>query len=124
MSQVRKLLQGNKIPIAEDGYKFRLDSQDIYLTNEDLAEIDEKFAELPMERRQFLANTTNAIKQNYLSGSRSGNLIDVNALTGLSEKEIDRLRANKASYIESALPQKTYYAKQAINDALNIIYST
>lgn len=124
MSQVRKLLQGNLIPKAEQGYKFHLDSQDIYLTDQDLTEIDQQFAQLPMERRQFLANTTNAIKGGDLSGSRTGNLIDMRALTGLSEKELDYLRERKSSYIESALPKKTYYTKQAINDALNIIYAT
>ena len=124
MSQVRKLLKGQNIPKAENGYKFRLDSQDIYLTDEDLAEIDDRFAELPMEQRQFLSNTTNAIKTGNMSGSRSGNLIDTRALAGLNEKELDRLREQRGSFIESAIPQKTYYTKQAINAALNIIYST
>ena len=125
MSQVRKLLQGNLVPKAKQGYKFHLDSQDIYLTDEDLIEIDQQFAQLPMERRQFLANTTNAIKErNDLSGSRSGNLIDLNALTGLNEKELNSLRKQRSSYMESALPKRTYFAKQAINDALNIIYAT
>jgi hypothetical protein len=73
MSQVRKLLKGQNIPKAQNGYKFHLDSQDIYLTDDQLREIDNQIAALPMERRRFLGNATNAIKNGNQSGNRANN---------------------------------------------------
>ena len=56
MSQVRKLLNGNKVPIAQQGYKFKLDSQDYDVTDEQLKEIDSRIANLDPQHRRFLGN--------------------------------------------------------------------
>ena len=78
MSQVRKLLQGNKIPKAQDGYKFHLDSQDVYFTDDDLKEIDKRISALPMEYRRFLGKATTAIKSGNEYGNRAENTVTLN----------------------------------------------
>lgn len=123
MSQVRKLLKGQNIPKAETGYKFHLDSQDIYLTDDQLREIDDQIAALPMERRRFLGNATNAIKNGNQSGNRANNTWTLDMMTGLDERNTNRLKKQKPSLWESLAPTDSYYAKQAGADLLNIIYS-
>lgn len=123
MSQVRKLLKGQNIPKAETGYKFHLDSQDIYLTDDQLREIDNQIAALPMERRRFLGNATNAIKNGNQSGNRANNTWTLDMMTGLDERNTNRLKKQKPSLWESLAPTDSYYAKQAGADLLNIIYS-
>lgn len=123
MSQVRKLLKGQNIPKAEEGYKFHLDSQDIYLTDDQLREIDNQIAALPMERRRFLGNATNAIKNGNQSGNRANNTWTLDMMTGLDERNTNRLKKQKPSLWESLAPTDSYYAKQAGADLLNIIYS-
>ena len=54
MSQVRKLLKGNKVPIAQQGYKFKLDGQEYNVTDEQLSEINNKIANLDPKHRRFL----------------------------------------------------------------------
>lgn len=123
MSQVRKLLKGQNISKAETGYKFHLDSQDIYLTDDQLREIDNQIAALPMERRRFLGNATNAIKNGNQSGNRANNTWTLDMMTGLDERNTNRLKKQKPSLWESLAPTDSYYAKQAGADLLNIIYS-
>ena len=123
MSQVRKLLKEQNIPKAEDGYKFHLDSQDIYLTDDQLREIDDQIATLPMERRRFLGNATNAIKNGNQSGNRANNTWTLEMMTGLDERNTNRLKKQKPSLWESLTPTDSYYAKQAGADLLNIIHS-
>lgn len=108
MSQVRKLLKGQNIPKAETGYKFHLDSQDIYLTDKDLADVDEIMYSYPMQERQFLANATNAIKSGQEAGNRSNNTGTEGLFSGLNEKNIARLEKQRGSFIESAIPTDSY----------------
>ena len=57
MSQVRKLLQGNNIPKAEDGYKFVLDGIEYNITDDQLKEIDDKLSKIEdVQVRQELSN--------------------------------------------------------------------
>jgi hypothetical protein len=57
MSQVRKLLQGNKIPKAEQGYKFVLDGIERNVTDKQLEEINSKILEIKdLQVRQELSN--------------------------------------------------------------------
>ena len=56
MSQVRKLLKGQNIPKAQQGYKFQLDSQTYNVTDEQLKEIDDRISKLSPEHRRFLGN--------------------------------------------------------------------
>ena len=121
MSQVRKLLNGNKIIKAQQGYKFKLDSRDVYYTDEDLKEIDDKIAALPMEYRRFLGNATNAIKSGTQSGNRASNTVTLEQLSGLGDRDIERLRKQKGSYWETAMQFDSYHAKEAINAYLNIL---
>jgi hypothetical protein len=123
MSQVRKLLQGNKIPKAQDGYKFRLDSQDVYFTDEDLAEIDKRISALPMNYRRFLGNATTAIKSGNESGNRAENSVTLNQLANLGKGDVRRLERMRGSYLESIIKPDSYAAKEAINEYLNILYS-
>lgn len=123
MSQVRKLLQGNKIPKAQDGYKFQLDSQDVYFTDDDLAEIDRKISALPMDYRRFLGNATTAIKSGNESGSRAENSVTLNQLSNLRKGDVRRLEKMRGSYLESIIKPDSYAAKEAINEYLNILYS-
>ena len=111
MSQVRKLLQGNKIPKAQDGYKFQLDSQDVYFTDDDLAEIDRKISALPMDYRRFLGNATTAIKSGNESGSRAENSVTLNQLSNLRKGDVRRLEKMRGSYLESIIKPDSYAAK-------------
>ena len=123
MSQVRKLLQGNKIPKAQEGYKFHLDSQDVYFTDDDIAEIDKRISALPMDHRRFLGNATTAIKSGEQSGNRAENTVTVDQLSNLGKGDMRRLEKKKGSYLESWFQPDSYSAKQAINEYLNILYS-
>lgn len=123
MSQVRKLLQGNKIPKAQDGYKFKLDSQDVYFTDEDLAEIDKKISALPMDYRRFLGNATTAIKSGNESGNRAENTVTINQLSNLGKGDMRRLEKKSGTYLEAIFKPDSYSAKEAINEYLNILYS-
>lgn len=123
MSQVRKLLQGNKIPKAQEGYKFQLDSQDVYFTDDDLAEIDRKISALPMDYRRFLGNATTAIKSGNESGNRAENSVTLNQLSNLGKGDVRRLERMRGSYLESIIKPDSYAAKEAINEYLNILYS-
>jgi len=123
MSQVRKLLKGQNVPKAETGYKFRLDSQDIYLTDKDLADIDEIMYSYPMQERQFLANATNAIKSGQEAGNRSNNTGTKALFSGLSEKNMTRLEKQRGSFIESAIPTDSYWAKVGLNHLLQAVHT-
>ena len=123
MSQVRKLLNGNNIPKAQKGYKFRLDSQDVYFTDDDLKEIDNQIAALPMEYRRFLGNATTAIKEGNQSGNRADNTVTMKQLSGLDERNSNRLRKQKAGYWEAITNADSYVAKEAINQYLQILAS-
>ena len=126
MSQVRKLLKGQNIPKAETGYKFRLDSQDIYLTDKDLADIDEIMYSYPMQERQFLANATNAIKSGQEAGNRSNNTGTSGLFSGLNEKNNKRLEKLSGSFWESFVPTDSYWAKIGLNhflEAVNTVYN-
>lgn len=123
MSQVRKLLKGQNIPKAEEGYKFSLDSQDIYLTDKDLADIDEIMYRYPMQERQFLANATNAIKSGQEAGNRSNNTGTKALFSGLSDKNMTRLEKQSGSFIESAIPTDSYWAKIGLNHFLQAVHT-
>lgn len=123
MSQVRKLLNGNLIPKAEGGYKFKLDSQEYTVTDEQLKEIDDKIALLEPQHRRFLGNWTNAIKSGDSSGNRASNTVTMNMLSGVDGRDVDRLKKQKGSFWESFAPKDSYYAKEAINEALTITAS-
>lgn len=47
----------------------------------------------------------------------------MNMLSGVEGSNVDRLKKKKGSFWESFLPQDSYYAKEAINEALNITHS-
>ena len=123
MSQVRKLLQGNKIPKAQEGYKFHLDSQDIYFNDDDIAEIDKRISALPMDYRRFLGNATTAIKNGNQSGNRAENTVTVDQLSNLGKGDMRRLEKKKGTYLEAWFQPDSYSAKEAINEYLNILYS-
>lgn len=111
------------MPKAQNGYKFTLDSQDIYLTDKDLADIDEIMYSYPMQERQFLANATNAIKSGQEAGNRSNNTGTKALFSGLSEKNMTRLEKQHGSFIESAIPTDSYWAKIGLNHFLQAVHT-
>ena len=123
MSQVRKLLNGSKIVKAQQGYKFQLDSQDVYFTDDDLKEIDKRISTLPMDYRKFLGNATAAIKNGNQSGNRAENTVTMEQLGNLGKSDVRRLEKKKGSYFESWVRPDSYFAKEAINAYLNILSS-
>lgn len=123
MSQVRKLLNGSKIVKAQQGYKFQLDSQDIYFTDDDLKEIDKRISALPMDYRKYLGNATTAIKNGNQSGNRAENTVTMEQLGNLGKSDTRRLEKKKGSYFESWVKPDSYFAKEAINAYLNILSS-
>jgi hypothetical protein len=98
MSQVRKLLNGNKIIKAQEGYKFKLDSQDVYFSDDDLKEIDRQIAGLPMNYRRFLGGATTAIKNGNQFGSTADNTLTLDQLSNLGNGDIRRLEKKKGTY--------------------------
>lgn len=123
MSQVRKLLNGNKIIKAQEGYKFKLDSQDVYFSDDDLKEIDRQIAGLPMNYRRFLGGATTAIKNGNQFGSTADNTLTLDQLSNLGNGDIRRLEKKKGTYWEALVKPDSYEAKHAINAYLNILSS-
>lgn len=123
MSQVRKLLQGKLIPKAQEGYKFHLDSQDYIVTDEQLKEIDNLISTLDPTHRRFLGNWTNAIKEGNSKGNRASNTVSENMLTNVGGKDKERLKKQKGSFWETVGEKDSYYAKEAIGEALSITAS-
>lgn len=125
MSQVRKLLQGNKIPKAKEGYKFVLDGIEYNITDDQLKEIDNKLSKIEdVQVRQELSNWTNGIK----SGQGYGNMLDNTAWEGMLRDDFKkgdekRLREKKATTGEALFRKRSWYTKHAINEALNITRS-
>lgn len=123
MSQVRKLLQGKLIPKAQEGYKFRLDSQDYTVTDDQLKEIDNLISTLDPKHRRFLGNWTGAIKSGNSEGNRADNTVTSDMLSNLGSKDLKRLEKQKGSFWETLGEKDSYYAKEAIAEALNITAS-
>ena len=123
MGQVRKLLFENEVPKAQEGYKFNLDGQDIYYSDQDIKEIGDRIAALPVEYRRFFGNAVNAIKSGNQSGNRVSNTVSMPQLGGMSERELKKLSKQNPSYWSSLVKDNTYYAKEAINEYLNILHS-
>ena len=98
MSQVKKLLFGEKIPKAQEGYKFNLDGQDVYYSDDDIKEIGDRIAALPVEYRRFFGNAVNAIKSGNQSGNRASNTVSMSQLGGMNEKELKKLKKQNPSY--------------------------
>lgn len=91
MSQVRKLLQGNKIPKAQEGYKFNFNNQDIYLTDEELNKLQEDVNGYGLQYSRFVADAPNAIKSGTLYGNIADNTGSRELFGNLGEKDIKRL---------------------------------
>lgn len=123
MSQIKKLLFGETIPKAQEGYKFNLDGRDIYYSDDDLKEIGDRIAVLPPEYRRFLGNAISGIKSNTASGNRGKNTISSNQVDGLSDKEKKRASSGKPSYWSSLTRDNNYYFNEAVNAYLNILSS-
>jgi hypothetical protein len=98
MSQVRKLLFGSNVPKAQDGYKFNLDGRDVYYSDDDIKEIGDRIAALPVEYRRFFGNAVNAIKSGDQSGNRASNTVSAPQLGGMNEKELKKLYKQSPSY--------------------------
>ena len=122
MSQIKKLLFGETIPKAQEGYKFNLDGQDIYYSDDDLKEIGDRIAALDNNYKRFLGNAVAAIKGGNQSGNRASNTISMDQLSGLSAKDLKRLSKN-GSYWETISGKDSYHAREAISAYLNILHS-
>ena len=120
MSQVRKLLNGNLVPKAQEGYKFKLDSQDVYFTDDDLREIDNQIAALPVKYRMFLGNATNAMKSGNEFGNRGNNTLSRTMLSGLDEDDLAKLSSN-GTFWQTLTGSPAYVAREAINEFLGIV---
>ena len=123
MAQVRKLQKGDSIPKAENKYKYILDNQEVYLTDDNLKTINDKIADLPAKYKRFLGNATEAIKSGEESGNRADNTVTMNQLSSLNRSNERRLEKQKPSTIESLFHTDSYDAKEAINEYLKIINS-
>lgn len=122
MSQVKKLLFGEKIPKAQEGYKFNLDGQDVYYSDDDLKEIADGIAALPVEYRRFFGNAIEGIKSGTGNGNRASNTVSKNQVSNLSDKEIEKLAKQKPSYWSSLTKDNRYYFNEATNEYLNILH--
>lgn len=121
MAQVRKLKNGESIPKAQNKYKYTLDNQEVYLTDDNLNTINDRIAALPAKYKRFLGNATEAIKSGEESGNRADNTVTMNQLSGLNRSNERRLEKQKPSTIEALFHTDSYDAKEAINEYLKII---
>lgn len=121
MAQVRKLKNGESIPKVQNKYKYILDNQEVYLTDDNLNTINDRIAALPAKYKRFLGNATEAIKSGEESGNRADNTVTMNQLSGLNRSNERRLEKQKPSTIESLFHTDSYDAKEAINEYLKII---
>ena len=121
MAQVRKLKNGESIPKAQNKYKYILDNQEVYLTDDNLNTINDRIAALPAKYKRFLGNATEAIKSGEESGNRADNTVTMNQLSGLNRSNERRLEKQKPSTIEALFHTDSYDAKEAINEYLKII---
>jgi len=119
MSQVRKLLQGNGgIPKT---YNLILDGQTFTIDDDQLTQINNEIASLDPRYRAYLGGVSGAIASGSFVGSRPENKISAQALSNLNDKEMEFLKAGKQNLWEAITDNNTYRAKEAINEALNII---
>lgn len=121
MAQVRKLKNGESIPKEQNKYKYILDNQEVYLTDDNLNTINDRIAALPAKYKRFLGNATEAIKSGEESGNRADNTVTMNQLSGLNKSNERRLEKQKPSTIEALFHTDSYDAKEAINEYLKII---
>ena len=122
MSQVRKLLNGNKIPIAQQGYKLRLDSQEYNVTDDQLKLIENELSNLDPNLRRFLGNWTTGIKSGNGYIDRVPNTVWEGMIDGVGDSDMKRLKEQKPNKWEAIAGKDSYYAKQAINAASKITY--
>jgi len=119
MSQVRKLLQGNGgIPKT---YNLILDGQTFTINDDQLTQINNEIASLNPRYRAYLGGVSSTIASGTFVGNRAKNEISVSALSNLNDKELDFLREGKQNLWEAITDSNTYRAKEAINEALNIV---
>lgn len=119
MSQVRKLLQGNGgIPKT---YNLILDGQTFTIDDDQLTQINNEIASLNPRYRAYLGGVSSTIASGTFVGNRAKNEISVSALSNLNDKELDFLREGKQNLWEAITDSNTYRAKEAINEALNIV---
>ena len=118
MSQVRKLQAGGK---PQQTFNLILDGQQFTINDDQLREINNEIAALDPRYRAYLGNVSGVIASGAFVGNRAKNEISAPALTNLSDKEMDFLKAGKMTRWEAITDSNTYRAKEAINEALNIV---
>ena len=125
MSQVRKLLQGNKIPKAQQGYKFILDNKEYTVTDKQLDEINDKLSKIKdVEIRKELSNWTKGIQTGQGFVDTFGNIAsDVMLLNDYKKGDDRRLTKHEATTGEAVFKKRSWYVKHAINEASNITKS-
>ena len=97
MSQVRKLQPGGTQPEANKSnlYKLVFDDQ-VYTINDDqLQQISNGISNLDFRLKQYLGGVPSAIKSGDFNGDDIQNLMSINALTGLNERQLNFLRKQK-----------------------------
>ncbi len=119
MSQIRKLQSGGNTPRT---YNLILDGQTFTVNDDQVKQINDQIAQLSPRHRTYLGNISGAITSGEFVGNRAENTISASALTGLNDKEIKFLKDKKATRWEALTDSNTYKAKEAINEALNIIF--
>ena len=88
-----------------------------------MKEIDNRIAQLSPNLKRFLGNWTNAIKSGISEGNRADNTVSPDMISGVEGRNMTRLENKKPTFWESFLPTDSYYAKQAIYEALGITAS-
>ena len=92
MSQVRKLQTGGK---SQQTFNLILDGQQFTINDDQLREINNEIASLDPRYRAYLGNVSGVISSGSFVGNRAKNEISAPALTNLSDKEMDFLKAGK-----------------------------
>lgn len=119
MSQVRKLLNGNGgIPKT---YNLILDGQTFTIDDDQLTQINNQIAALDPRHRAYLGGVAGTIASGSFVGNRAKNEISAPALSNLNDKEMEFLKSGKQNVWEALTDSNTYRAKEAINEALNIV---
>lgn len=126
MSQVRKLLQGNVVPKAENGYQLIFDKVPYNVTDEQLNKLNQRFSEEIKDPliKQELVNWVSGIKTGKGVIDAIGNTVSENMLPDNYKRgDKNRLSKKKATDSEAIFQKRSWYAKRAISEGINMTRS-
>ncbi len=93
MSQVRKLQEGGKT----SKYKILFDDQEYYITEDQLRDINDQVDNMEPALRAQVGNLSSVIQSGRYTGNLKENVQSLDVYTGVSNKDLDKLKNRKSS---------------------------